>query len=82
MQIKIGYRVPISDLVFRIGSPKTQVAKSKSFQKFSAKHQKSRRLSLNWQLRVTAELDQLQKERYIEKSSSCSDQKIIPTVTI
>ena len=70
------------DLVFRVGSSTTQVAKSKFLQKFTAMHQKSRLVSFNLQLTVFAELDQLQKEGYIEKSSSCSNKNIFPTVTV
>ena len=61
-------------LVSRIGLSRTHVAKSKFHQKFTAKHQKGRRVPINLQPRVTAELDCLQNEGHIEKLSSCSDE--------
>ena len=50
-------------LVSTIDFSKTQVAKSKFRQKFTAKHQKGRRVPINLPPRITAELDRLQKER-------------------
>ena len=68
-------------LVSRIGLSKTYVAKSK-LQKFTAKHPKFRCVPINLQLRVTAELDHLQKEGHIEKLSSCSDEHFITPIVI
>ena len=49
-------------LVSKIGLSKTHVAKSKFHQKFTAKHQKDRRVQINLQPRVSAELERLQTE--------------------
>ena len=69
-------------LVSIIGLPKTHVAKPNFHQKFTAKHQRSRRVSVNLQLRVTVELDCLQKEGHIEKLSSCSYEHFIFPIAI
>ena len=67
--------------VSRIGLSKTHVANSKFYQKLKAKHQKGRRVAINLQPIVTAELDCLQNIDHIEKLSSCSDEDFIsPTV--
>ena len=68
--------------VSRIGLSKTNVAKSKFHQKFTAKHQKGRRVSINLQPRVSAELERLQTEGHIEKLSSCSDKHFISPIVI
>ena len=49
--------VQFPSLVPRIGLSKTHVAKSEFHQKFSAKHQKGRRVQINLPPRVTAELE-------------------------
>ena len=54
-------------LVSRSGFFKTHVAKSKFHQKFTAKHQKGRRVPINLQPSVSAELESLQTEGHIEK---------------
>ena len=64
-------------LVSRIGLSKTHVANSKLHQKFTAKHQNGRRVPINLQPRVSAELERLQTEGHIEKLSSCSDEHFI-----
>ena len=69
-------------LVSRIGLSKTHIAKSKFHQKFTAKHQKGRRVPINLQPRVTADLERLQNEGHIEKLSSCSDEHFISPIVI
>ena len=49
-------------LVSKIGHSKTDIAKPKFHQHFTAKHQKGRRVLFNLQPRVTVELFRLQKE--------------------
>ena len=61
---------------------RTNVAKSKFHQKFTAKHQKYRRVSINLQPRLSAELERLQTEGHIEKLSSCSDEHFISPIVI
>ena len=56
--------------------------KSKFHQKFTAKHQKVRRVPINLQPRVTAELKRLQNEGQIEKLPSCSDEHSISPIVI
>ena len=68
--------------VSRIGLSKTHVAKSKFHQKFTANHQKGRRVPIKLQPRVAAELDRLQNEGHIEKLSSCSDKHFTSTIVI
>ena len=67
-------------LVSRIGLSKTHVAKSKFHQMFTAKHQNGRRVPINLQPRVSAELERLQTEGHIEKLSSCSDEHFIAPI--
>ena len=69
-------------LVSRIGLSKSHVAKSKFHQKFTAKHQKGRRVPINLQPRVSAELERLQTAGHIEKLSSCSDKHFISPIVI
>ena len=69
-------------LVSRIGLSKTFVAKSEFHRKFTAKHQKGRRVPINLKPRVMAELDRLQNEGHIEKLSSCSDEHILSPILI
>ena len=69
-------------IVSRIGLSKTHLAKSKFHQKFTAKHQKGRRVPINLQPRVSAELERLQTEGHIEKLSSCSDEHFISPIVI
>ena len=69
-------------LVSRIGLSKTHVAKSKFHQKFTAKHQKGRRVPINLQPRVSEELERLQTEGHIKKLSSCSDEHFISPIVI
>ena len=70
------------DLVSRIGLSKTHVVKSKFHQKFTAKHQKIRRVLIKIHPRVTAELDKQQKEGYFEKLSCCFDKNVISPIVI
>ena len=81
-KIKETIATQFPHLVSRIGLSKTHVAKSKFRQKFSAKHQKGRRVPLNLQPRVSAELERLQTEGHIEKVSSCSDEHFISPIVI
>ena len=69
-------------LLSRIGLSKTHVAKSKFYQKFTAKHQKSRLVAINLKPRVTIELDELQKEGHIKKLSSFSNEHFISPIVI
>ena len=69
-------------LVSRIGLSKTHVEKSKFHQKFTAKHQKGRRVPINLQPRVSAELERLKTEGHIKKLSSCSDEHFISLIVI
>ena len=69
-------------LVSRIGLSKTHVAKWKFNQKFTAKHQKGRRVPINLQPRVTAELERLQNEGHIENLFSCSDEYFLSSIVI
>ena len=73
--IKETIAVQFLHFSYRIGFSETHVAKSKFHQKFSAKHQKGRRVPINLQPRVTAELERLQREGHIEKLSSYSDER-------
>ena len=73
-KIKETIATQFPHLVSRIGLSKTHVAKSKFHQKFTAKHQKGRRVPINLQPRVSEELERLQSEFHIEKLSSCSDE--------
>ena len=81
-KIKETIAAQFPNLVSRIGLSKTHVAKSKFHQKFTAKHQKSRRVPTNLQPRVTADLECLQNEGYIKKLSSCSDEHFISLIVI
>ena len=81
-KVKQAILLQFPDLVSKIGSTKTHVIKSKFHQKFTAKHQKSCRVSINLQPGVTAELDRLQKEGHIEKLSSYSDKYFISLTVI
>ena len=80
--IKETIAAQFPQLVSRIGISKTHVAKSQFHQKFTAKHQKGRRVPINLQPRVTAELERLQKGGHIEKLSSCSDEHFIYPIVI
>ena len=80
-KVKETIAAQIPHLVVKIGLP-TQVAKSKFHQKFTAKHQKGRRVPINLQPRVTAELERLQKEGHIEKLSICSDEHFISAIVL
>ena len=81
-KIKETIATQFPHLVSRIGLSKTHVAKSKFHQKFTAKHQKGRRVPINLQPRVSAELERLQTECHIEKLSSCSDEHFISPIVI
>ena len=81
-KIKETISAQFPHLVSRIAHSTTHVAKSKFHQKFTSKHQKGRRVSINLQQRVTAELERLQNEGHIEKLSSCSDEHFISPIVI
>ena len=81
-KIKETIAAQFPHLVSRTGLSKTHVAKSKFHQKFTAMHQKGRRVPINLQPRVTAELQRLQNEGHIEKISSCSDEHFISPIVI
>ena len=81
-KIKETIATQFPHLVSRIGLSKTHVAKSKFHQKFTAKHQKGRRVPINLQPRVSAELERLQTEGHIEKLFSCSDDYLISPIVI
>ena len=81
-KIKETIATQFPHLVSRIGLSKTHVAKSKFHQKFTAKHQKGRRVPINLQPRVSEELERLQTEDHIEKLSSCSDEHFISPIVI
>ena len=81
-KIKETIATQFPHLVSRIGLSKTHAAKSKFHQKFTAKHQKGRRVPINLQPRVSAELERLQTEGHIEKLSSCSDEHFISPIAI
>ena len=81
-KIKETIATQFPHLVSRIGLYKTHVAKSKFYQKFTAKHQKGRRVPINLQPRVSEELERLQTEGHIEKLSSCSDEHFISPIVI
>ena len=66
-KIKETIATQFPHLVSRIGLSKTHVARSKFHQNFTAKHQKGRRVTINLQPRVSAELERLQTEGHIEK---------------
>ena len=81
-KIKETIAAQFPHLVSRIGLSKTHVAKSKFYQKFTAKHQKGQRVPINLQTRATAELERLEKEGHIEKLSSCSDEHFRSPIVI
>ena len=81
-KIKETIAAQFPHLVSSIGLSKTHVAKSKFHQKLTAKHQKGRRVPINLQPRVTADLERLQNEGHIEKLSSCSDENFISPIVI
>ena len=81
-KIKETIATQFPHLVSSIGLSKTHVARSKFHQKFTAKHQKGRRVPINLQPRVSAELERLQTEGHIEKLSSCSDEHFISPIVI
>ena len=67
-KIKETITTQFPHLVSRNGSSKTHVAKSKFYQKFTAKQQKGRRVPINLQPRVSQKLERLQTEGYIENN--------------
>ena len=81
-KIKETIATQFPHLVSRIDLSKTHLAKSKFHQKFTAKHQKGRRVPINLQPRVSAELERLQTEGHIEKLSCCSDENFISPIAI
>ena len=81
-KIKETIATQFPHLVSRIGLSKTHVARSKFHQKFTAKHQRGRRVPINLQPRLSAELERLQTEGHIEKLSSYSDEHFISPIVI
>ena len=81
-KIKETITTQFHHLVSKICLSETHVAKSKFHQKFTAKHQKGRRVPINLQPRVSEELERLQTEGHIEKLSSCSDEHFISLIVI
>ena len=79
--VKQSNALQLPDLVSRIGLSKTDVIGSKFHQKFTAKHPKGCRVTIDLQTRVFAELDRLQKG-HIEKLSSCSDKNFSSPIVI
>ena len=65
-KIKETIATQFPHLVSRIVLSKTHVAKSNFHQKFTAKHQKGRRVPINLQPSVSAELERLQTEGHIK----------------
>ena len=61
-KIKQTIALQFPHLVSRMGLSKTHVVKSEFHQKFTAKHQRGRRVLINLQARVTVEVDCVQKK--------------------
>ena len=51
-------------------------------QKYTPKHEKGRRVPLNPLLRVTEELNRLEKEGHVEKISNCCEEIFISPIVI
>ena len=69
-------------LVSRIGRSKSHVSKSKFHKDFQPRHQKGRRISINLQDKVNAELRKLLAEKHIIKLSSCPDNFFISPIVV
>ena len=69
-------------LVSGIGRSKSHVAKSKFHKDFQPRHQKGRRIPINLQDKVNAELRKLLAEKYIIKLSSCPDNYFISPIVV
>ena len=69
-------------LVSRIGRSKSHVAKSKFHKDFQPRHQKGRRIPINLQDKVNAELRKLLAEKHIIKLSSCPDNYFISPIVV
>ena len=69
-------------LVSRIGRSKSHVAKSKFHKDFQTRHQKGRRIPINLQDKVNAELRKLLAEKHIIKVSSCPNNYYISPIVV
>ena len=69
-------------LVSRLGMSKSHVAKSKFHKDFQPRHQKGRRIPINLQDTVNAELRKLLAEKHIIKLSSCPDKYFISPIVV
>ena len=69
-------------LVSRIRRSKSHVAKSKFHKDFQPRHQKVRRIPINLQDKVNAELRKLLAEKHIIKLSSCPDNYFISPIVV
>ena len=69
-------------LVARIGRSKSHVAKSKFHKDFQPRHQKGRRIPINLQDKVKAELRKLLAEKHIIKLSNCPDKYFISPIVV
>ena len=70
------------ELASKTALPLAHVVKTNFHQKFTAKHQKGRRASINLHSRVTARVECLQNKGHIEKFSSCSEESIVSLIAI
>ena len=78
----IGRDKTFPSLVSRIGRSKSHVAKSKFHKDFQPRHQKGRRIPINLQDKVIAELRKLLAEKHIIKLSSCLDNYFISPIVV
>ena len=69
-------------LVTRIGRSKSHVAKSKFHKDFQPSYQKGRRIPINLQDKINAELRKLLAEKHIIKLSSCPDSYFISPIVV
>ena len=69
-------------LVSRIGRSKSHVAKSNFHKDFQPRHKKGRRIPINLQDKVNAELRKLPAEKHIIKLSSCPDNYFISPIVV
>ena len=77
-QIEFDFRGPIS----RIGRSLKHSVKSTFHKDFTPTHQKGRRVPINLQPLVNAELKKLLEEKHITKLNSCSDKNFISPIVI
>ena len=77
---QIAFDLPI--LITRIGKSLKHSVKSTFHKQFTPTHQKGRRVPINLQPLVNAELKKLREEIYIIKLNSCSDKNFISPIVI